>query len=243
MLVVRQRQQPLQLIRLERHDLLGVPPALAPDRHSPLIVRERGDLPALARGGELLHHLVLDRQPVAVPPRHEPARTPLHQRDPHHEVLQALVQQVSEVDVPVGVGRPVVEHERGPPPPRLEHALIQPGRLPSLPARGLALRQVRLHGKGRPGQVQRVLVGPALLLARPRVARRPAAHGDPHLSHIGLGGRSASERGPRFPASADRPCYFQKQSRPRTPGAEVGVCRRSARPPHPRPARGERSAA
>ena len=64
-------------------------------------------------------HLQLDRQPVAVPPRHVGGVEAGHRARAHHEVLEDLVERRPEVNPAVGVGRSVVQDElrRAPPAP------------------------------------------------------------------------------------------------------------------------------
>ena len=81
------------------------------DRHRVLV---------LAPGAVVLLDLPFDRQPVAVPARHVVRVVPEHLLRAHYKVLENLVERVPDVDVAVGVGRPVVQHEtrHGPAPPR-----------------------------------------------------------------------------------------------------------------------------
>ena len=58
-----------------------------------------------------LQHLELDGQPVRVPARHEGRALALEELVPVDEVLEDLVERVADVQVAVGVRRPVVQHE------------------------------------------------------------------------------------------------------------------------------------
>ena len=109
---------------------------------------------------ELLVDLELDGQAVAVPAGDVVGHVPAHVAVLHHDVLQDLVERVADVDVAVGVGRPVVEDETRPVPPGvlgdepLEDRLL----LPLAQDLRLPLGQVRLHGKVGLGQVDGVFV-------------------------------------------------------------------------------------
>ena len=112
------------------------------------------DLGVAHRGGlgtEVLDHLVLDRQAVAVPARDVRAVEPGHRQRSNHEVLEHLVEQGPHVDLAVGVGGTVVQDLAWPagadlPDLSVEVLLAPPG----LDLR-LADRQVRLHVEaGRP---------------------------------------------------------------------------------------------
>jgi hypothetical protein len=109
---------------------------------------------------ELLVHLELDGQPVAVPPRDVVRHLPEHVAVLDDEVLQDLVEGVADVDVAVGVGRPVVEHEAlaAAGAVLLHQPLEDLPLLPVLQDLRLPLGQVGLHGEIGPGEVDRVLV-------------------------------------------------------------------------------------
>ena len=115
-------------------------------RGADLGVAHRGGL-----GAQVLDHLVLDRQAVAVPARHVRAVEPGHRQRSDHEVLEHLVEQGPHVDLAVGIGGPVVQDLPRPAgtglPDLVVEVLLAP---PGLDLR-LADRQVRLHVEpGRP---------------------------------------------------------------------------------------------
>ena len=65
----------------------------------------------LALRAVLLLDLPLDRQAVAVPARHVVGVEALHLARAGDDVLQDLVERVADVDVAVGIGRAVMQHE------------------------------------------------------------------------------------------------------------------------------------
>ena len=161
--VVGEREQTLHLLGLQTDELSRRSRAFAANRHVTLLRGQRVKLGGLALLMQLGHDLVLDRQAVRVPARHEAHAPTLHQRAAHDHVLQHLVEHVAHVNRPVGVGRPVVKHERLGGFARNLKAVEQLRVLPTLERLRLGLHEVRLHGKRRLGQVERVLVGRLLL--------------------------------------------------------------------------------
>ena len=146
MVVVGEREQPLHLARLELDELPGVGRALAADRHASGVLVEGRELRRLALLVEFGHDPMLDREAVAVPPRHEGAPTPLHELRPNHEVLEDLVHEVPDVDVSIGVGRTVMKTEdRGILPGcldlRVEATLLPASRWPLAPSELLASKR------------------------------------------------------------------------------------------------------
>ena len=65
----------------------------------------------LALGAVLLLDLPFDREAVAVPARHVVGVEAQHLLAARHHVLEDLVERVADMDVAVGVGRAVVQHE------------------------------------------------------------------------------------------------------------------------------------
>ena len=114
----------------------------------------------LAGLADLLLDLPLDGQAVAVPARHVIDVVAEREARPHHEVLQQLVQRVADMDVAVGVGRPVVQHEEGRPRllPRPARQVVEVGGLPAGEKFGLELGQARPHGEGRGRQKHRLAI-------------------------------------------------------------------------------------
>ena len=118
----------------------------------------RGELAALAAELDQRHLVLvaalgpvflldrpLDRQPVAVPARHVVGIAPEHLLRTVDDVLQDLVECVPDMEMAVGVGRPVMEDELLAAP----GGLAQPGEqvvaLPAFEDLGLALGQPRAH--------------------------------------------------------------------------------------------------
>ena len=123
---------------------------------------------------EFLLHLVLDGQAVAIPARHIAGGVPLHVAGFDHNVLENLVQRRAHVNVPVGVGRTVVQHIGAPAARSLDHGFAGVDPVPLLERFRLALGQIGLHGKGGLRKIQGFVVtmlAPALCPARPRQQR------------------------------------------------------------------------
>ena len=109
---------------------------------------------SLALGAIGLLDLPFDRQAVAVPARHVVAVVPQHLLALHHEILEDLVQRMPDVDVAVGVGRAIVQHELGPPLGSLADLPVKVRLLPPLEQLRLKLRQACPHRKRRLRQEQ-----------------------------------------------------------------------------------------
>ena len=107
---------------------------------------------------ELLLDLDLDRHAVAVPARHVARVEAGHVAALDDDVLEDLVDRVADVDVAVGVRRPVVQHEHRAALRGLADALVDAFVLPLLRPLRFALRQVAAHRERRVRQVQRVAV-------------------------------------------------------------------------------------
>ncbi len=113
-----------------------------------------GDLLCL----ELLFDLVLDGQPVAVPARDVIRPVACHELRFDDNVLQYLVEGCAEVDIPVRVGRAVVEDERRGAFARLDEFPVELYAFPECEHLLFFDRKVSFHGKRRLRQVQRVFV-------------------------------------------------------------------------------------
>src|SRR5438128_5951964 len=146
---VAQHAQALELLPLDLEVLLGVLAAEPAD----LDLAER-----LLLAAQFLQDLMLDRQPVAVPARHERHLVAFHSLGLDDDVLEDLVQRVADVDAAVGIRRAVVQHEEGPAAPGLLDPLIEAFALPAGQDLRLALREIGLHGKISLGEIQRSLV-------------------------------------------------------------------------------------
>ena len=90
-----------------------------------------------------LFDLHLDRHAVAVPARHVRRVEPGHRPVLDDDVLQDLVDGMADVDVAVGVGRAVVQHEARASGARLADRLVDLALLPFLDPAGLALARDR----------------------------------------------------------------------------------------------------
>jgi hypothetical protein len=101
---------------------------------------------------DLLLHVQLDGQAVAVPARHVGRVEAVQGLVLDDDVLEHLVDRVPHVQIAVGVGRAVVEDEGRSPGARLADALVELHGLPLLQALGLPLGQVGLHGESRLGR-------------------------------------------------------------------------------------------
>ena len=105
-------QKPGHLSGLDLHKFLGERLALFSNQQTTLVLPHRGQCFTAARFHQVGHHLVFDGQPMAIPARHEGHLVPLHQTRTHHKILQHLVKEVPQVQVPVGKRRAIVEHKR-----------------------------------------------------------------------------------------------------------------------------------
>ena len=113
----------------------------------------------LAAGlADFLFHRQLDRQTVAIPAGHEGNVEAIQQLGLDDNVLEDLVDGVTDVNVAVGVRRTVVQDVLRPSGARLAHATIEVRLLPIFQRLGLARGQVGLHRKIRARKVQGVLV-------------------------------------------------------------------------------------
>ena len=107
---------------------------------------------------ELLVDLMLDGQPVAVPARHVDGIVAEHRPRLDHDVLEDLVERGPHVDVPVRVGRAVVEDPARAALPAGAQLAVEVGGLPAAEELRLPLGQVRPHGEVGPGEVEGRLV-------------------------------------------------------------------------------------
>ncbi len=107
-----------------------------------------------ALGAERFLDLPFDRQAVAVPARHVVDVVAHQEFRTDDEVLEDLVQRMANMDIAVGVGRSVVQHEqrRARGLTRLAHGVVEIGRFPGLEHFRLKLGQAGAHGKFGLGQ-------------------------------------------------------------------------------------------
>ena len=106
---------------------------------------------------EFLFHLRLDGQAVAIPPGNIGRAKPGHGLRLHDHVFQDLVEAGAEVNFARRIRRAVVQDEERRSGARIEDAVIEPHLFPGGQLHGLALRQLRFHGKIGLRQVQRAL--------------------------------------------------------------------------------------
>ena len=154
---------------LERHRGVGVVP-VAQDAQALEVLFLSLDLLSRIRAGETqgffhrdvlpvgLLDLHLDRHAVAVPAGDVDRVKARHVARLHDDVLEDLVDRLADMDVPVRVRRPVVEHELRPSSARLADLLVDPILLPFLDPVRLPPGKIAAHGKGRVRKVQRFLV-------------------------------------------------------------------------------------
>jgi len=107
---------------------------------------------------QLLVHLVLDGQTVAVPARHVDAVVARHILRLDDEVLDDLVEGRPEMDVAVGIRGAVVQDVGGTPPGDLPDLLVDTDLLPPPERLGLLSGEARLHGEIGLGQIEGGLV-------------------------------------------------------------------------------------
>ncbi|SLM48254.1 protein of unknown function [Nitrospira japonica] len=148
-LPIAERAQTLKLFALDVAELLGIFPAEPADR--------RG-IEGLLLFAEILQHLMLDRQTMAIPTRHIRHVKARHGFRLDDDVLENLVQGVADMNSAVGIRRTVVEDVAGPPLPGLLDLFVQAFLFPPSQQFGFPLRQVRLHGKIGFGQIKRCFV-------------------------------------------------------------------------------------
>ena len=118
------------------------------DRHIVLV---------LALLAVLFLDLPLDGQAVAVPAGDVAAIEPAHLGRADHHILQDLVQRMPDMEMPVGIGRAVMQREGRAPLFRAQ-AAIDIHLLPTLQPVGLAFGQARAHGEIGGRQEQRVFI-------------------------------------------------------------------------------------
>ena len=153
MVPIAEAAEPLELLALHVQPMLGVGPTFLPERDHRLRVAKVW-LGETLGAVMLLLDLPFNRQPVAIPTGYIIAVPPQHLLRAHDQIFQRLVERGADMDVAVGVGRPVVQHEFRPSRRRLAQL---PVNVLSRPARQnfrLLLRQAATHRKIRFGQIK-----------------------------------------------------------------------------------------
>ncbi len=152
---VTEHTQPPELLPLDVDVLAGELSAAAPllDGVHGLAHVDRRRVEA-----ELLVHLVLDGQAVAIPARHVDRVEAEHRARLHDHVLEDLVEDVAHVDAAVGVRWPVVQDPQRTVGRGLAQALVDAHLVPPGEHPRLGLGEVRLHRKVGFRQVQRGFV-------------------------------------------------------------------------------------
>ena len=108
------------------------------DRHGILV---------LARSTIFFFDFPLDGKAVAIPARHINGIKPCHLLGAHHQVFQNFVERMADVDVAVGIGRAIMQHEFFTALALCAQALEQFHVGPALQQFGLFERQARFHRK------------------------------------------------------------------------------------------------
>ena len=149
MVPVAQHPQALEFLALDVDELFGIGPAALANLHL-------GQAPAF--GLQLLAHLVLDGQAVAIPARHVGAVVARHLAGLDDDILENLVEGVSQVNVAVGIGGPVVQHKLGAPLALRPDPAVQVDLGPAFQKQRLPPGQIGFHGKIGAGQVEGLFI-------------------------------------------------------------------------------------
>ncbi len=101
------------------------------------VVSELHHIGAVTVQAQGLDGLLFDGQPVGIPPRHIRRIITGHGFIFDDYVLQYLIQGVADVNVPVGIRRPVMQYKSGPAGVFVLHLFINPGLFPVIQDFGL----------------------------------------------------------------------------------------------------------
>ena len=93
---------------------------------------------------------------MTVPSGNEGRTVPLHVSNTDDKVLEDFIQGMSQVNMAVGVGRPVMKNEERGPFAGIQDFLVYIHIKPFLKNLGLFFLQLGFHGKAGPGKVKRV---------------------------------------------------------------------------------------
>ena len=132
MIPIADDTQPLEFLALHREPMFRIGAAFPAKRDDGLRIREIRLGPTLA-SVEFLLDLPFDREPMTVPAGNVVGFPARHLMRTDDDVLKRLVERRADVDVAVGVGRPVVEHEFGAALAALAQRRIRDSRAPSEP--------------------------------------------------------------------------------------------------------------
>ena len=153
MIPIADDAQPLEFLPLHREPMLGIGAAFLAEGDDGLRIREVRLRLALA-SVEFFLDLPFDRQPVTVPAGNVVGFPAGHLMRADDNVLERLVQRRADVDIAVGVRRPVVQHEFGAALAALAQRAIQILARPASQNLRLLLRQTAAHGKIRLRQIE-----------------------------------------------------------------------------------------
>ncbi|MGX0965827.1 hypothetical protein AB7M63_006276 [Bradyrhizobium japonicum] len=153
MIPVADDAEPLELLALHVDPIRRISAAFLAERHHRGGVAEIGLLLALL-AVVLLLDLPFDRQAVAVPAGHVIGVEAEHLLALGHDVLEDLVQRVPDMDVAVGVGRAVMQHEFGAALGFPAQLVVETDVVPIFQQFRLALRQAGAHREIRLRQIK-----------------------------------------------------------------------------------------
>ena len=152
MLPVALDAEPAEFLALDAHPFLGIGAAFGAE------IEHRHRVLVAAGGAILLLDLPLDRQPVAVPARDVVGVVPRHLPRAVDDVLQDLVERRADMEMPVRIGRAVMQDELLPPRGLRAQRVPQPYPVPARQDTRLLLRQVAAHREARGGQEDGVAI-------------------------------------------------------------------------------------
>ena len=147
----------LELLTLHVDPMIGIRPAFAAKGDDCGRIGEVGLRLALLAVKFLLD-LPFDRQAVAVPTRNVVRILAGHLVRADDHVLEDLVERGADVDIAVGVGRPVVQDELRPPFAARAELSVEVVARPASQNLGLLLRQARPHREIRLRQIERLRI-------------------------------------------------------------------------------------
>ena len=118
-------------------------------------------------GPQFLVHHQFDGQSMTVPAWHVGREVPFHPLAFNDDILQDLVEGMADMDVAVGVGRAVVQHEGRLAGTRGGHFPVKIHFLPVLEHFLLPLREIGAHGKIGDGKIQSIFIIHRVLYLQP----------------------------------------------------------------------------